>query len=430
MKLYSTNNKENIVDLKTAVLNGLAEDEGLFMPTKIPKMKKEFFENIEKLSFQEIAFEAAKQLLSEDISTKKLKQIIDEAINFDAPLVKLEENIYCLELFHGPTLAFKDFGARFMSRLISYFNKKETLILVATSGDTGSAVAHGFYNVPGIKVVLLYPSAKVSQIQEQQLTTMGGNIQALEIKGNFDDCQTLVKQAITDSDLNKTLNLSSANSINIARLIPQSFYYLYAYAQIKKINKKPLAICVPSGNFGNLTAGLIAKKMGLPIKKFIAATNANDPFPIFLQTGHFKPKDSVKTLSNAMDVGNPSNFVRILELYKFNLENIRKEIESKSYNDEKTLETMREVYQNSDYILDPHGAIGYMGIKDFIKNHNKYCGIFLETADPSKFTNIVNKAIEVNPPMPKRLEKCLDKEKESIVLSNQFSDLKAFLSRI
>ncbi len=430
MKLYSTNNKENIVDLKTAVLNGLAEDEGLFMPTKIPKMKKEFFENIEKLSFQEIAFEAAKQLLSEDISAKKLKQIIDEAINFDAPLVKLEENIYCLELFHGPTLAFKDFGARFMSRLISYFNKKETLILVATSGDTGSAVAHGFYNVPGIKVVLLYPSAKVSQIQEQQLTTMGGNIQALEIKGNFDDCQALVKQAITDSDLNKTLNLSSANSINIARLIPQSFYYLYAYAQIKKINKKPLAICVPSGNFGNLTAGLIAKKMGLPIKKFIAATNANDPFPIFLQTGHFKPKDSVKTLSNAMDVGNPSNFVRILELYKFNLENIRKEIESKSYNDEKTLETMREVYQNSDYILDPHGAIGYMGIKDFIKNHNKYCGIFLETADPSKFTNIVNKAIEVNPPMPKRLEKCLDKEKESIVLSNQFSDLKTFLSRI
>ena len=430
MKLYSTNNKENIVDLKTAVLNGLAEDEGLFMPTKIPKMKKEFFENIEKLSFQEIAFEAAKQLLSEDISAKKLKQIIDEAINFDAPLVKLEENIYCLELFHGPTLAFKDFGARFMSRLISYFNKKETLILVATSGDTGSAVAHGFYNVPGIKVVLLYPSAKVSQIQEQQLTTMGGNIQALEIKGNFDDCQTLVKQAITDPDLNKNLNLSSANSINIARLIPQSFYYLYAYAQIKKINKKPLAICVPSGNFGNLTAGLIAKKMGLPIKKFIAATNANDPFPIFLQTGRFKPKDSVKTLSNAMDVGNPSNFVRILELYKFNLENIRKEIESKSYNDEKTLETMREVYQNSDYILDPHGAIGYMGIKEFVKNHNKYCGIFLETADPSKFTDIVNKAIEVNPPMPKRLEKCLDKEKESIVLSNQFSDLKTFLSRI
>jgi threonine synthase len=430
MKLYSTNNKENIVDLKIAVLNGLAEDEGLFMPTKIPKMKKEFFENIEKLSFQEIAFEVAKQLLSKDISEKKLKQIIDETINFDAPLVKLEENIYCLELFHGPTLAFKDFGARFMSRLISYFNKEETLILVATSGDTGSAVAHGFYNIPGIKVVLLYPSAKVSQIQEQQLTTMGGNIQALEIKGNFDDCQTLVKQAITDSDLNKNLNLSSANSINIARLIPQSFYYFYAYAQIKKINKKPLAICVPSGNFGNLTAGLIAKKMGLPIKKFIAATNANDPFPIFLQTGHFKPKESVKTLSNAMDVGNPSNFVRILELYKFNLENIRKEIESKSYNDEETLETIRELYQNSNYILEPHGAIGYMGIKDFVKNHNKYCGIFLETADPSKFTDIVNKAIGVNPPMPKRLKKCLDKEKKSIVLSNQFNDLKTFLSRI
>ena len=430
MKLYSTNNKENIVDLKTAVLNGLAEDKGLFMPTKIPKMKKKFFENIEKLSFQEIAFEAAKQLLSKDISVKKIKQIIDEAINFDAPLITLEENIYCLELFHGPTLAFKDFGARFMSRLISYFNKKETLILVATSGDTGSAVAHGFYNVPGIKVVLLYPSGKVSQIQEQQLTTMGGNIQALEIKGNFDDCQTLVKQSLTDLDLNKTLNLSSANSINIARLIPQSFYYFYAYAQIKKINKKPLAICVPSGNFGNLTAGLIAKKMGLPIKKFIAATNANDPFPIFLQSGHFKPKDSVKTLSNAMDVGNPSNFVRILELFKFNLEDIRKEIKSKSYNDKETLETIRELYQNSDYILDPHGAIGYMGIKDFIKSHNKYCGIFLETADPSKFTNIVNKAIKINPPIPKRLRKCLDKEKESIVLSNQFNDLKAFLSSV
>ncbi len=430
MKLYSTNNKENIVDLKTAVVTGLAEDGGLFMPRKIPKMEKEFFENIEKLSFQEIAFEVAKKLLSEDISDKKLKEIINEAINFDAPLVKIEESIYCLELFHGPTLAFKDFGARFMSRLISHFNKKKTVILVATSGDTGSAVAHGFYNVPGVKVVLLYPSLKVSQIQEQQLTTMGGNIQALEIKGNFDDCQHLVKQAFTDPDLNKTLNLSSANSINIARLIPQSFYYFYAYAQIKKITKKPIAISVPSGNFGNLTAGLIAKKMGLPIKKFIAATNANDTFPIFLETGHFKPKDSVKTLSNAMDVGSPSNFVRILELYKSNLDNIRKDIESKSHNDEETLETIREIYQHADYILDPHGAIGYMGIKDFLKNNKKYCGIFLETADPSKFTDIVNKAIEVNPPMPKRLEKCLDKEKESLVLSNQFDDLKSFLSKI
>ncbi len=433
MKLYSTLNKENVVDLKTAVLKGLADDGGLFMPTKIPKIEKEFFENIEKLSFQEIAFKVAKTLLADDIPEKTLKKIINESINFDAPLVKIEENIYCLELFHGPTLAFKDFGARFMSRLVSYFNKnskKESIILAATSGDTGSAVAHGFYNISGIKVILLYPSGKVSQIQEQQLTTMGGNIQALEIKGTFDDCQDLVKTAFTDKDLNKKLKLTSANSINIARLIPQTFYYFYAYAQIKNLSKKPLAICVPSGNFGNLTAALIAKKMGLPIKKLVAATNANDTFPIFLETGHFKAKDSVETISNAMDVGNPSNFARILEIYKFDLDKIRKDISSKSYNDEETLETIRETYQNHDYILDPHGAIGYMGIKDFLNKNPKYNGIFLETADPAKFTDIVNKAIEINPPMPQRLAKCLNKEKESLVLTSNFDELKSFLKTI
>ena len=320
-----------------------------------------------------------------------------------------------------------------MSRLVSYFNKnskKESIILAATSGDTGSAVAHGFYNISGIKVILLYPSGKVSQIQEQQLTTMGGNIQALEIKGTFDDCQDLVKTAFTDKDLNKKLKLTSANSINIARLIPQTFYYFYAYAQIKNLSKKPLAICVPSGNFGNLTAALIAKKMGLPIKKLVAATNANDTFPIFLETGHFKAKDSVETISNAMDVGNPSNFARILEIYKFDLDKIRKDISSKSYNDEETLETIRETYQNHDYILDPHGAIGYMGIKDFLNKNPKYNGIFLETADPAKFTDIVNKAIEINPPMPQRLAKCLNKEKESLVLTSNFDELKSFLKTI
>ena len=429
MKLYSTKNKEKLSTLKNAVLNGLAEDGGLFMPTSFPKLEKDFFNNIEKLSFQEIAFHVAKALLSDDIPEKDLKKIINESINFDAPLVKIEENIYSLELFHGPTLAFKDFGARFMSRLISYFNKKskkETVILAATSGDTGSAVAHGFYKVPGVKVILLYPSEKVSKIQEQQLTTMGENITALEIKGSFDDCQALVKSAFTDKDLRKKLNLSSANSINIARLIPQSFYYFYAYAQAKKISKKPIAISIPSGNFGNITAGLIAKKMGLPIKKFIAATNANDSFPVFIKTGHFEAKKSVKTLSNAMDVGNPSNFIRILELYKFDLEKLRQDVSSKSYNDEETLETIREIYQYSDYILDPHGAIGYMGIKDHLEKNNHF-GIFLETADPAKFTDIVNKAIEINPPMPQRLAQCLDKKKESILLSTKFNELKNFL---
>ena len=371
MKFYNLKENDEQVSFAGAVKQGLGRNQGLFFPEHIPS-----FDNIKELLALPLVERSVKVLypfVSDDLTQQQLTEIVTDAFNFPAQIQPISEKRAILELFHGPTLAFKDFGARFMAKCLQAFSQgKKITILTATSGDTGAAVAHAFHDIDNIDVVILYPKGKISLLQEKMFTTLGGNIKTVAIEGTFDDCQALVKQSFDDQELKETIGLNSANSINIARLIPQSFYYLYAYAQLKKINKKPLAICVPSGNFGNLTAGLIAKKMGLPIKKLIAATNANDPFPIFLQTGHFKPKESVKTLSNAMDVGNPSNFVRILELYKFNLENIRKEIESKSYNDEETLETIRELYQNSNYILEPHGAIGYMGIKDFVKNHNKY----------------------------------------------------------
>lgn len=407
------------------------------MPTKIPTLPNKFFKKIHSLNFQEIAFEVAKTLLKDDIPIKNLKKIVSESINFDAPLVKIinkKKPIYALELFHGPTLAFKDFGARFMAHLMSYFlqnsNKKVT-ILVATSGDTGSAVASGFFNIKNIQVVLLYPSKKVSKIQEQQLTTMGGNITTLEVKGTFDDCQKLVKQAFTDNELKNKFQknnnfLSSANSINIARLITQSFYYFYAYSQLPK-NTKPPIICVPSGNFGNLTAGLIAKKMGLPVNKFIAATNINDIFPKYLKTGKFKAKPSKKTISNAMDVGNPSNFARILELYKNNIKKLRKDVWSQSFSDEQTKNAIIEVEKKYNYIMDPHGAVAYLGLTEYLKKHNKYPGIFFETAHPSKFANIVEPLIKKPIPCPKRLAACLKKQKRTIKLANDFNDFKALL---
>lgn len=415
------------------------------MPVKIPKLPSSFFKKLPFMSLQKIAFEVARNLIGQDIPAKDLKKIVDDAINFDAPLVELHQhqastlqNIYSLELFHGPTLAFKDFGARFMSRLMSYFLKdsqKELIILAATSGDTGSAVGHGFFNVKGIKVVLLYPSGKVSKIQEKQLTTIGKNVAALEIKGTFDDCQKLVKTAFRDEELNQKLMLSSANSINIARLIPQTFYYFYAYAQIlrkwqKLSSKKSLPniiFSVPSGNFGNLTAGLIAKKMGLPIEKFIAATNANDIFPQYLKTGRFNPRPSKKTISNAMDVGNPSNFARIIELYKHNLAKIRQDIWSKSYSDKETKSAIQKVYKNFRYLMDPHGAVAYLGLTDYLEQQNKSLGIFLETAHPAKFKDIVEPIIKEKIKVPKRLAKCLKQKKKSIKLKADFKDLEKFL---
>lgn len=403
------------------------------MPKEIPSLDEAFFQNMPSMSFQEIAFQVAKSLLEGELEDNILKQIVEESINFDAPLVELEENIYTLELFHGPTLAFKDFGARFMARLVSHFIKgsdRELIILVATSGDTGSAVAHGFLNVPGVRVVLLYPSGKVSEIQEKQLTTMGGNITALEVDGSFDDCQKLVKQAFVDEELKQELQLSSANSINIARLIPQSFYYFYAYARLKA-KELPIVFSVPSGNYGNMTAGLMAKKMGLPVSRFLASTNVNAIVPQFLETGVFSPQASKKTISNAMDVGNPSNFVRIEELYHHDLDSIRADIWGHSFTDEETKRAIKEVYQKNHYLLDPHGAVAYLGLKAYLKSRQggakPVTGIFLETAHPAKFMDVVEPIIGEKIEIPERLQVFLRREKKATFLPNQFRDLKTFL---
>ncbi len=431
MKFYSTNRKTKDVTFKEAVLKGIADDGGLFMPEEIPLLDKSFFEKISSLSLKEIAFNVTKNLLVSDISEQEIEKIINAAITFNAPLVQLSDNKFILELFHGPTLAFKDFGARFMANVMSYLNKdsdKEVTILVATSGDTGSAVANGFYNVEGINVILLYPSEKVSKIQEQQLTTIDGNITALEILGTFDDCQRLVKQAFLDKSLTSKMILSSANSINIARLLPQSFYYFNSYARLENKHLQTV-ISVPSGNFGNLTAGLIAKKMGLPVNKFIAAVNSNDVFSHYIATSEFEPKPSVKTLSNAMDVGNPSNFVRILELYGNNYQKIKYDIYSKSFSDKDTILGMKEVYANYNYTIDPHGAVGYLALKKFSEENNlkSFNVIILETAHPAKFKDIVENALNINIGMPERLSQCLHKEKHSIKLSSNYNELKEFL---
>ncbi len=368
--------------------------------------------------------------MGKDVEPLALKIMIEEAINFDAPLVSFDAETHVLELWHGPTLAFKDFGARFMARLMKYFREgkdKELIILTATSGDTGSAVAHGFLGVPGIRVIILYPSGKVSDIQEKQLTTMGQNISALEIEGTFDDCQRLVKQTFTDQELRAKLDLSSANSINIARLIPQSFYYAWACAQIGKTDK-PIIVSVPCGNFGNLTAGLIAKRMGIPITRFIAATNSNDIVPKYLLTGKFTPAASKKTISNAMDVGNPSNFVRMLELYDHSVENMRQDIVGYSFSDDATRMAIKEVYKRHGYILDPHGAVAYLGLEKYQKEYGKeYRGIFFATAHQAKFLDIVQPLINDPIPVPERLQEYMKREKRSIVLSSEFEQLKRYL---
>lgn len=429
MSFYSTNKQTPLVSLKEAVVKGLADDNGLFMPTRIPQLPAAFFEQIEKLSLPEISLEVAATLLKDEISKEELRPIVEESMNFEIPVVPVHDNIYALELFHGPTHAFKDVGARFMARLLAHFTRdsqRQITVLVATSGDTGSAVAAGFLGVPGINVVILYPSGKVSEIQEKQLTTLGQNITALEIDGTFDDCQYLVKKAFLDQALNKKMQLTSANSINIARLVPQSFYYHYAYAQVKGQGKE-VVFATPSGNYGNITGGLLAKRMGLPVHTFIAATNANDIVPAYLQTGSFIPRPSQHTISNAMDVGNPSNFARLMDLYDNSLEQIRQEIVGYSFSDDQTRQLMREVYQQYGYMLDPHGAIGYGALRDYLQDKPQLTGIFLETAHPAKFIDVVEDTIPAKVSIPANLQQAMDKPKTSIPMPADYEALKNFL---
>ena len=432
MNYYSTNGQIKGVSLKDAVVKGLADDKGLFMPGIIKALPASFFENIENLSFQEIAYTVADAFFGEDVEADALKKIVYDTLSFDAPLVKVTDNIYSLELFHGPTLAFKDVGGRFMSRLLGYFIQKEgqkgnVNVLVATSGDTGSAVANGFLGVEGIHVYVLYPKGLVSAIQECQFTTLGQNITAIEVDGTFDDCQRLVKTAFMDDELNAQLKLTSANSINVARFLPQSFYYFYAYAQLKKLGKADNAvICVPSGNFGNITAGLFGKKMGLPVKRFIAANNRNDIFLEYLKTGEYKPRPSVATLANAMDVGDPSNFARVIDLYGHSHKAITAEIGGARYTDEDITETIKACYQQTGYLLDPHGACGYQALKDMLREGET--GIFLETAHPAKFLSTVENIIGEKVEIPEKLQAFMRGTKQSVELSKEFADFKAFLS--
>jgi len=408
MKFEKTTNKANIVSLREAVLCGMPTDNGLYMPESILRLPTSFFNALASMNYPTLSFEIAQQFLSGDFPTSVLQNIIYEAINFPTPVINIEDRIKTLELFHGPTLAFKDVGARFMSRLMAYLVKdsnRKLTILVATSGDTGSAVANGFYRVPGIEVIVLYPAGKISLIQEKQIATLGDNITALKVDGTFDDCQRLVKAALVDPDAKKSLTLTSANSINISRLIPQTFYYFNALSQIKDFQSKRIAISVPSGNFGNLTAGLIAKRMGLPVDRIIAATNINHIVPDYLENGNFNPKPSIQTISNAMDVGNPSNFARILDLYNSSWEAIKTDIAGIYYTDDETRQAISSVRKNTGYILDPHGAVGYFGLKKYLENHPDIdTGIFLETAHPAKFPEKIEELLGFDPALPPSLQ--------------------------
>ena len=439
MKYYSTNGKAPIADLHKAVVKGLAEDRGLYMPEKIKQLPKDFFDTIETKTFQEIAYTVADAFFGEDVDAKSLKQIVYDTLSFDCPVVKVKDNIYTLELFHGPTLAFKDVGARFMARLLQYFirqeNKGEQVnVLVATSGDTGSAVANGFLGVDGIHVYVLYPKGKVSPIQECQFTTLGKNITAIEVDGVFDDCQALVKNAFMDAELNQHMKLTSANSINVARFLPQAFYYFNAYAQMKALGKADnLVMCVPSGNFGNICSALFGHQQGLPIKRFIAANNANDIFYKYLQSGKYEPKASVQTLANAMDVGDPSNFARILNLYSQNgaLSSedthaaITSLISGATYSDDQIKETMRQCYKETKYILDPHGACGYQALVDGLKPGE--VGVFCETAHPAKFKEKVDDILGIDVEIPARLAAFMKGQKQSVPMTKDFSDFKQYL---
>ncbi|WP_029906439.1 threonine synthase [Prevotella sp. 10(H)] len=430
MKYYSTNKKTPEVGLQEAVVKGLAPDNGLFMPEKIKQLPQSFYDNIGNMSFQEIAYVVADAFFGEDIEPEILKDIVNDTLSFDTPLVHVNDNIYSLELFHGPTLAFKDVGGRFMARLLGYFirkqGQKDVKVLVATSGDTGSAVANGFLGVEGIHVYVLYPKGKVSNIQECQFTTLGQNITAIEVDGTFDDCQALVKAAFLDEKLNNQLNLTSANSINVARFLPQAFYYFNAYAQLVRQEKADnIVFSVPSGNFGNITAGLIAKRMGLPVKRFIAANNSNDIFYEYLQTGKYNPRPSVQTIANAMDVGNPSNFARILDLYNNSVDEIRKDISAEWYNDDKIKQIVKNTFEDTGYLLDPHGACGYQALKDGLSADET--GIFLETAHPAKFLETVESIIGHSVDIPDKLKEFMKGRKQSISMNNSFAEFKDFL---
>ena len=440
MKYYSTNKTSPIATLEKAVVKGLAEDRGLYMPERIKPLSKEFYDNIERMSFQEIAYNVADCFFGEDIDAESLKQIVYDTLQFDCPVVKVTENIYTLELFHGPTLAFKDVGARFMARLLQYFlNKKgeyvvngsntknnKVNVLVATSGDTGSAVANGFLGVEGIHVYVLYPKGKVSPIQECQFTTLGKNITALEIDGVFDDCQALVKNAFMDKELNEHMKLTSANSINVARFLPQAFYYFNAYARMKEKGMADnLVMCVPSGNFGNICSALFGKRMGLPVKRFIAANNANDIFYKYLQSGIYEPAASVQTIANAMDVGDPSNFARIYDLYGGSHKDICNDISGATYNDTQIAETMRMCYKATGYVLDPHGACGYQALADSLQENE--IGVFCETAHPAKFKDTVDNILNTDIDIPERLQNFMKGKKQSIEMSKDFAEFKAYL---
>ena len=431
MKYYSTNGNAPIADLHKAVVKGLAEDKGLYMPEKIQKLPQAFFDEIDKMTFQEIAYTVASAFFGEDVDLDALKDIVYDTLQFDCPVVQVKDSIYTLELFHGPTLAFKDVGARFMARLLQYFirmegQKEEVNVLVATSGDTGSAVANGFLGVDGIHVYVLYPKGKVSPIQECQFTTLGKNITAIEVDGVFDDCQALVKNAFMDTELNQHMKLTSANSINVARFLPQAFYYFNAYARMKALGKADnLVMCVPSGNFGNICAALFGHEMGLPVKRFIAANNANDIFFNYLQTGKYEPKPSKQTLANAMDVGDPSNFARIYDLYDKSHERITSLISGATYSDEQIRQTMKQCYEETGYILDPHGACGYQALEDGLKEGE--VGVFCETAHPAKFKEKVDDILGIDVEIPDRLAAFMKGEKQSVPMTKAFADFKTYL---
>jgi threonine synthase len=431
MKYYSTNHIAADASLEEAVVKGLASDKGLFMPYNIKQLPQDFFDNIDTLSFQEIAYRVADAFFGEDVPAADLKHIVYDALNFDVPLVQVSDNIYSLELFHGPTLAFKDVGARFMARLLGYFIRREgenklVNVLVATSGDTGSAVANGFLGVEGIHVYVLYPKGKVSEIQEKQFTTLGRNITAIEVDGTFDDCQALVKRAFLDDELNAHMKLTSANSINVARFLPQAFYYFYAYAQLKRLGRaNNVVMCVPSGNFGNITAGLFGKRMGLPIARFIAANNRNDIFYQYLLSGVYSPRPSVSTIANAMDVGDPSNFARVLALYGNSHDAIAADISGATFNDSQIAETIKRVFSSNGYLLDPHGACGYRALAEGL--HDDEIGVFLETAHPAKFKDTVEGIIAAPVQIPEKLQAFMRGTKKSVPLSADFAPFKSFL---
>ncbi|MBS1512931.1 MAG: threonine synthase [Bacteroidetes bacterium] len=429
MQFYSLNKKSPNVNFKDATINGQAPDKGLYFPERIPQLKKEWIANIANISNEDIAYEVIKPYVGDTIKADDLYQIVKETVNFPIPLVQVNENMSSLELYHGPTLAFKDVGARFMSRCLGYFVKgsdKKVTVLVATSGDTGGAVANGFYDVEGVEVVILYPSGKVSSVQEKQLTTLGKNIHALEVQGNFDDCQQMVKAAFLDEDLNQHLFLTSANSINVARWLPQQFYYFFAYKQWREKDQPPV-ICVPSGNFGNICAGLLANASGLPVERFIAATNANDVVPQYFATQHYAPKQAVATISNAMDVGNPSNFVRIMELFQQQYSNLIAKVSSAGVTDVVTKETLLSVFKKYQYLCDPHGAVAFRVLEDYLEIHPGQKGIFLETAHPVKFYDIVEPIIEQSVAIPDAVQQQLKLEKKSTVIKAENEVLKAYL---